>query len=55
MSDPTPTPYPVILEGHPDGTLGRFRWLVKWFLVDMGPDDPGAVSPPQPVADPLAV
>ena len=29
----TDSPYPVSVEGELDPTLGRWLWLVKWFLI----------------------
>lgn len=33
MTTSTATRYPMVVEGHLDPDLSRWRWLVKWFLV----------------------
>lgn len=33
MSAVLPSNYPVTVQGHLDRELGRWRWLVKWFLA----------------------
>jgi hypothetical protein len=33
MTEIAPTRYPVVVRGRLDGELGRWRWLVKWFLA----------------------
>jgi hypothetical protein len=33
MTTSTATRYPMIVEGHLDADLSRWRWLIKWFLA----------------------
>lgn len=33
MAAPTTTRYPVVVQGHLDPQVSRWRWLIKWFLA----------------------